>query len=147
MCVVLGDNIIEKNICSAVKTFEQQANGAHLLLKEVEDPQRFGCPKISGDCILEIEEKPKQPKSNYAVTGIYFFDNTAFDKINRLKPSGRGELEITDVNNAYIKRKAMEYSVLDGWWCDAGESIPSYLETCNRVAQFGANKIYRSNPV
>ena len=138
--VVLYDNIIEKNIISAVDAFKKQKNGAKILLKEVPDPQRFGVPEIQGDRIVGIEEKPKKPKSKYAVTGIYMYDNTVFDIIKPLKPSKRGELEITDVNNVYIERGNMTYEVLDGWWTDAG-TFESLLSASNMVAETGANKV------
>ncbi len=120
ICVVLGDNIIEGSIAPAVRAFERQERGAKILLKEVHDAERFGVAEISGDRIVSIEEKPKKPKSNYAVTGIYMFDQTVFDKTRNLKPSARGELEITDVNNAYIQEGTMTFDYLDGWWTDAG---------------------------
>ncbi len=140
ICVVLGDNIIENNIVDAVKAFEQQQQGAKILLKEVSDPQRFGVPELSGDRIVRIEEKPAHPKSNYAVIGIYLYDSKVYDIVETLKPSGRGELEITDVNNAYIERGQMTYAVLDGWWTDAG-TFESLLRANNLVAQTGANKL------
>ena len=140
VCVVLGDNIIEKNICEAVKTFQEQKNGAKILLKEVLDPKRFGVPELDGKKIVCIEEKPSQPRSQFAVIGIYLYDNTVFDIIETLRPSGRGELEITDVNNAYIKRGEMTYSVLDGWWTDAG-TFESLLRANNLVAKTGANNL------
>lgn len=140
VCVVLGDNIIENNICAAVESFRRQPEGAHILLKEVEDPERFGCPEIVNDRIVRIEEKPKRPKSNYAVTGFYLFDATLFDKIRTLKPSARGELEITDVNNLYLGEGALHYSILEGWWTDAG-TFESLRRASNLVAQTGANKI------
>ena len=140
ICVVLGDNIIEKNIVDAVKAFEQQQQGAKILLKEVTDPQRFGVPELDGDRIIRIEEKPAHPKSNYAVIGMYLYDATVYDIVEKLKPSGRGELEITDVNNAYIERGQMTYAILDGWWTDAG-TIESLLHANNLVAQTGANKL------
>ncbi|NQU07330.1 MAG: NTP transferase domain-containing protein, partial [Candidatus Abyssubacteria bacterium] len=118
--VVLGDNIIESSIRSAVKDFEKQKTGAKIFLKEVDDPERFGVATLDGDKVAKIVEKPKKPESNYAVIGIYMYDNSVFDIIKTLKPSGRGELEITDVNNAYIERGTMTYDVLDGWWTDAG---------------------------
>jgi glucose-1-phosphate thymidylyltransferase len=140
ICVVLGDNIIENNIISAAKAFENQPKGAHILLKEVHDPQRFGCPELSGGRILRIEEKPKAPKSNFAVTGIYFYDATVFEKIGRTRPSARNELEITDVNNMYLEEGTLTHSVLDGWWTDAG-TFESLLKATNLVAGTGANKI------
>ncbi|MDY7031686.1 MAG: sugar phosphate nucleotidyltransferase, partial [Thermodesulfobacteriota bacterium] len=140
ICVVLGDNIIEKNIISAVETFKKQKIGAKILLKEVPDPQRFGVPEIQGDKVRGIEEKPEKPKSKYAVTGIYMYDNTVFDIIKPLKPSKRGELEITDVNNVYIQRGNMTYEILDGWWTDAG-TFESLLSASTKVAETGANKV------
>jgi glucose-1-phosphate thymidylyltransferase len=140
VCVILGDNIIEGNICEAVQRFRQQERGAHLLLKEVDDPERFGCPEIADGRILRIEEKPKQSQSRYAVTGIYFYDATIFEKISRLRPSGRGELEITDVNNMYIEEGTMTFSVLEGWWTDAG-TFDSLRRATNLVAETGANKL------
>jgi glucose-1-phosphate thymidylyltransferase len=140
ICVVLGDNIIEGNVAQAAEDFRRQKTGAKILLKEVHDPQRFGVPEIDGDKVLQIEEKPKNPKSNYAVIGIYFFDNTVFDIIKTLKPSERGELEITDVNNHYINRGEMSWSELDGWWTDAG-TFESLLKASNMVAESGANKL------
>jgi len=134
ICVVLGDNIIEGNIGGAVEAFKAQECGARILLKEVQDAERFGVAELDGDRIVGIEEKPKQPKSNYAVTGIYMFDATVFDKIHTLVPSGRGELEITDVNNAYIREGTMAFSFLDGWWTDAG-TFESLLRASNLVSE------------
>lgn len=118
--VVLGDNIVEKSIKDHVQAFEKQKQGARILLKEVLKPERFGVASIQKETLISIEEKPKNPKSNLAVIGIYMFDSQVFEIAQTLKPSGRGELEITDVNNAYIQKKQMEYSILDGWWTDAG---------------------------
>ncbi len=140
ICVVLGDNIIEKNIRKAAEAFKKQREGAKILLKEVPDPHRFGVAELRGDRILSIEEKPKRPKSNYAVIGIYFYDSTVFDFIKTLTPSERGELEITDVNNRYIERGLMTYDILDGWWTDAG-TFESLLRANQLVAQTGANKV------
>jgi glucose-1-phosphate thymidylyltransferase len=134
LCVILGDNIIEKPIASAVDAFRAQGRGARILLKEVDDAERFGVAEIQGDRIVGIEEKPGAPKSRYAVTGIYMYDESVFDKIKTLVPSGRGELEITDVNNAYIREGTMQFSFLDGWWTDAG-TFESLLRACNLVAQ------------
>ena len=139
ICVVLGDNIIENNICHAVENFRKQKDGAKILLKEVEDAQRFGVAEVREHRVLNIEEKPKVPHSNYAVTGIYLYDSTVFEKIHRLNPSGRGELEITDVNNFYIEEGTLSYEVLHGWWTDAG-TFESLLRANNLVAQTGANK-------
>jgi glucose-1-phosphate thymidylyltransferase len=140
ICVVLGDNLIEKNIRAAADEYRQQGGGAKILLKKVDDPERFGVPELDGDKVLRIEEKPSEPKSDYAVTGIYFYDATVFDIIKTLVPSGRGELEITDVNNHYIKRGTMTWNELDGWWTDAG-TFESLLRASNLVAQSGANNL------
>jgi len=118
--VVLGDNIIERDIRDAVERFEQQERGARIFLKEVPDPQRFGVPELDGDKVTRIVEKPKDPPSPYAVIGIYMYDKREFEIARSLKPSGREELEITDVNNAYLEWGEMKYEVLDGWWTDAG---------------------------
>jgi glucose-1-phosphate thymidylyltransferase len=139
IAVVLGDNIIEKNIRRAVEAFKKQERGAKILLKEVTDPQRFGVPAFEGDRIVRIDEKPKQPASNYAVIGIYMYDATVFDVIKTLKPSNRGELEITDVNNHYIREGTITWDVLDGWWSDAG-TFDSLMYAGNMVAKTGANK-------
>jgi glucose-1-phosphate thymidylyltransferase len=133
LCVILGDNLIEGSIRGPVERFAKQDKGAMILLKEVEDAERFGVAEISGDRITNIEEKPEQPKSNLAVTGFYLFDETVFDKIRTLKPSGRGELEITDVNNAYIREGTMSFDFLHGWWTDAG-TFDSLLRAANLVA-------------
>lgn len=140
ICVILGDNLIEKNIRKAVEAFEKQEVGAKILLKEVLDPWRFGVPEIKGDRIVRVEEKPKNPKSNYAVIGIYFYDAQVFDIIKTLKPSHRGELEITDVNNRYIEQGLMTWDVLEGWWTDAG-TFESLLRANQLVSQTGANKV------
>lgn len=140
VCVILGDNIIENNIRAAVASFQEQNSGAKILLKEVNDPKRFGVPELEGDKILRIDEKPEHPKSNYAVIGIYLYDNSVFEIIDTLEPSKRGELEITDVNNAYINREQMTYSVLEGWWTDAG-TFDSLLRANTLVAKTGANKM------
>jgi glucose-1-phosphate thymidylyltransferase len=120
ICVILGDNIIEGSITGAVEAFRTQPRGAKVLLKQVPDAERFGVAELDGDRIRSIVEKPKRPKSDYAVTGIYLYDETVFDKIRGLVPSGRGELEITDVNNAYIREGTMTFAYLEGWWTDAG---------------------------
>jgi glucose-1-phosphate thymidylyltransferase len=134
LCVILGDNIIEGSIRQAVEEFRNQPRGAKILLKEVPDAERFGVAEISGNRIVNIEEKPKRPKSDYAVTGIYMYDATVFDKVRTLVPSRRGELEITDVNNAYIREGAMTFDFLKGWWTDAG-TFDSLLRAANLVAQ------------
>jgi glucose-1-phosphate thymidylyltransferase len=140
ICVMLGDNIIQKNIVKAVENFKKQGSGAKIMLKEVDDPQRFGVAVLDGDKVVKIEEKPEQPDTNYAVTGIYMFDHNVFDMIKTLKPSERGELEITDVNNMYIDKGTMTYEILDGWWTDAG-TFPSLLKASNLVAKTGANNL------
>lgn len=132
--VILGDNIIEKSIKKYVDNFAKQERGARLLVKEAEDPQRFGVAEIKNKKIISIEEKPKKPKSDYVVTGIYMYDAAVFDIAKKLKPSGRGELEITDVNNAYLKALALEYDILDGWWTDSG-TFDSLLKANNLVAK------------
>jgi glucose-1-phosphate thymidylyltransferase len=134
ICVILGDNIIEKSIRGAADAFRKQQSGARIMLKEVEDAERFGVAEFSGDKIVGIEEKPAKPKSNYAVTGIYMYDGTVFDKVRTCRPSHRNELEITDVNNAYIAEGSMTYSFLDGWWTDAG-TFDSLLRAANLVNQ------------
>ena len=133
IAVVLGDNLMELSIKGAVDAFLAQPEGARILLKEVPDAERFGVAELQGDRIVGIEEKPAKPKSHYAVTGIYMYDASVFEKIKTLEPSGRGELEITDVNNAYIKEGTLAYSVLDGWWTDAG-TFESLLRAANLVA-------------
>jgi glucose-1-phosphate thymidylyltransferase len=133
LCVILGDNIIEGSIRTAVEDFRKQPRGAKILLKEVQDAERFGVAEISGDRVVNIEEKPKEPKSNFAVTGFYMYDETVFEKIETLVPSGRGEMEITDVNNAYIREGTMTFSYLEGWWTDAG-TFESLLRAGNLVA-------------
>lgn len=120
MVVILGDNVFEDDITPFVDNFRVQQKGAKILIQEVVDPHRFGVPELEGDRIISIEEKPQNPKSQYAVTGIYMFDHQVFDIIKTLKPSARGELEITDVNNAYIKRNELTFDILQGWWTDAG---------------------------
>lgn len=120
MVVILGDNVFADDISPYVGNFKKQQNGAKILIQEVPDPTRFGVPELQGEHIISIEEKPKQPKSNFAVTGIYMFDHAVFEIIKTLKPSARGELEITDVNNAYIERGELTFDILQGWWTDAG---------------------------
>jgi len=138
ICVVLGDNIIQGNIRASADAYRKQGRGARILLKRVSDPQRFGVPELDGELVRRIEEKPSQPKSEYAVIGIYMYDARVFDIIRTLKPSGRNELEITDVNNAYIERGEMTWDELDGWWSDAG-TFESLLYASNLVAETGAN--------
>jgi glucose-1-phosphate thymidylyltransferase len=140
VAVVLGDNVIEGNIRASVTAFRRQPRGARILLKEVPDPERFGVPVFDGKRIVRVEEKPKVPRSRYAVTGIYFYDADVFSIIDTLKPSARGEFEITDVNNAYIERGTLEWDVLDGWWTDAG-TIESLYRANSLVKETGANKV------
>jgi len=139
LCVILGDNIIQGSIREAVEAFRKQPAGAKILLKEVEDAERFGVAEMADGKILGIEEKPKNPKSNLAVTGIYLYDETVFDKVQQLKRSDRGELEITDVNNAYIAEGSMTFAQLDGWWTDAG-TFESLLRANNLVADTQKSK-------
>jgi glucose-1-phosphate thymidylyltransferase len=146
VCVVLGDNIIEGSIRQAADQFRQQSHGAHILLKEVPDAERFGVAEVDGGRIVGIEEKPRQPKSNYAVTGIYMYDASVFDKIKTLVPSGRGELEITDVNNAYIREGSMSFSFLDGWWTDAG-TFDSLIRAANLVKQSADTVVIPETPM
>lgn len=136
LAVILGDNIFQANLAGYADKFIAQKTGARILLKQVEYPQRFGVAELSGDKIIGIEEKPEWPKSNFAVTGIYFYDNAVFDIIRTLKPSGRGEFEITHVNDAYITKGQLEYDILDGWWTDAGT-----FESLTR-----ANELVLNNP-
>lgn len=133
MVVLLGDNVFEDSIADDVADFTQQTSGAKLLIQQVDDPERYGVAELSGDRIISIEEKPKSPKSSYAVTGIYMFDSRVFDIIRTLQPSQRGELEITDVNNAYIATDELSYTILNGWWTDAGTHA-SYSKA-NELAQ------------
>lgn len=120
ICVVLGDNILQDDITKHVERFTSKPVGAKILLKEVDDPHRFGVAEIDGDALVRIIEKPKNPPSNYAVTGVYMYDADVFDIVRTLRPSNRGELEITDVNNSYIERGKMSWGMLEGWWTDAG---------------------------
>ena len=135
LVVMLGDNVIEKNIRRGVATFERQNHGARIYLKEVPNPKEYGVAELRGKRVVCIVEKPKRPKSNLAVIGIYMYDASVFDIIRTLKRSRRGELEITDVNNAYIRRGQLEYEILDGWWADAGGSPQKLLETSTRIAR------------
>jgi glucose-1-phosphate thymidylyltransferase len=139
--VVLGDNIIEGNIAASVEAFKKQGKGARILLKEVHDPQRFGVATLGqGGKVLKIVEKPKEPESNLAVIGVYMYDSQVFDIIGPLKPSARGELEITDVNNKYIEQGTMTAEVLQGWWTDAG-TFESLYRATKLVVEGGANKM------
>jgi len=139
ICLVLGDNILENVIKRSVEVYRKQETGARILLAQVKNPQAYGVAEIEGDRVVNIIEKPKNPKSDWAVIGIYFYDNTVFDYVKKLTPSARGELEITDVNNYYIKAGKMAFDKVEGWWADAGENIDFYLESCVRVSQTGAN--------
>lgn len=139
MTVILGDNVFESEISRFVSDFRKSEFGANILLSRVPDPQRFGVPQLDGERIVSIEEKPVQPKSEYAVTGIYMYDSQVFNIIRDLRPSARGEFEITDVNNAYIAMGHLTYGVLDGWWTDAG--TPESYHRANELARsidFGA---------
>jgi glucose-1-phosphate thymidylyltransferase len=140
ICVVLGDNIIEGNIKKAVDDFAAQKEGAKIMLKEVHDPQRFGVAKVQDGKVLEIVEKPKQPESNLAVIGIYLYDADVFEICRTLKPSERGELEITDVNNEYVRRGTLTADVLQGWWTDAG-TFESLYRSSTLVRENGANRM------
>lgn len=140
ICVVLGDNLIEKNIKKAVTDFKAQGRGAKIMLKQVHDPQRFGVATLSGNKVVSIVEKPKVPQSDLAVIGIYMYDPRVFQIIKTLKPSERGELEITDVNNWYIQDGSMTFEVLDGWWTDAG-TFESLHKAATLVQEVGANKL------
>lgn len=140
MVVILGDNIFSDSIVPYVEDFKRMPKGAKILLKQVEDPTRFGVPEIDGDRIAAIEEKPKHPKSNYAVTGIYMFDSQVFDMIKTLRPSARGEYEITDVNNMYIHQGELAYDILQGWWTDAGTH-----ESWVRANELAAHIVYEND--
>jgi glucose-1-phosphate thymidylyltransferase len=140
VCVILGDNIIEKNIAKAARDFAAQKKGAKIMLKKVDDPQRFGVAELKGDKVVNIVEKPKQPVSDLAVIGIYMYDARVFEIIKTLEPSDRGELEITDVNNWFIRDGSMTYEVIDGWWTDAG-TFDSLIKAANLIQQDGANKM------
>jgi len=133
-CVILGDNIIEGSIHKAKEKFEQQERGAMILLKQVPDPQRFGVPAFNDGRIVRIEEKPELPQSPYAVIGIYFYDQTVFNRIRTLRPSGRGEYEITDVNNSYLEDGQLTHEILEGWWTDAG-TFDSLWRACDLVRE------------
>lgn len=139
--VILGDNIIEKNIIKERERFENQKEGAMILIKDVSHPEHFGVPELNGNKVIGIEEKPSKPKSQYAVIGIYMYDSRVFDIIKTLKRSDRGELEITDVNNAYINDGTMTCSKLNGWWIDAGSSPEHLAEATQLVIKTGANAL------
>ncbi|HZB35409.1 MAG TPA: sugar phosphate nucleotidyltransferase [Gaiellaceae bacterium] len=141
--VMLADNVLERSIKHAVENFERQASGARILLAREQDPEHLrhlGVPELDDGRVVKIHEKPENPPSEFAVTGIYFYDPTVFEIIPELEPSGRGELEITDVNNWFIDQGTMEYDVLEGFWGDAGESIDAYYVVNDYVRANGANK-------
>ena len=144
ICVVLGDNIIQTHFIQAAQSFAQQKEGAKILLKKVKDPQRFGVPAFADDRIVAIEEKPLHPASSYAVVGVYFYDARVFDIIRTLRPSQRGELEITDVNNTYLRDGQLTWEVLEGWWTDAG-TFASLLQASQLVAKTGANHVSKED--
>ena len=139
LCILLGDNLIEGSVAPAVERFVRQPRGARIILKQVPDAERFGVAEIRDGRIVSIEEKPARPKSDYAVTGIYMYDDRVFDAIRTLRPSARGELEITDVNNWYLERGELACELLDGWWTDAG-TFDSLHRAGNLVAETGANR-------
>src|SRR5439155_9258737 len=140
ICVMLGDNLVEGNVAGAVERFQRQRRGARILLKEVPDAERFGVAELRGGRVVSIEEKPPKPKSRYAVTGIYMYDERVFDVVRTLEPSGRGELEITDVNSWYLAQGELACELLDGWWTDAG-TFDSLHRAGNLVAETGANRL------
>ena len=143
LCVILGDNLFQESIAPHVEAYRAQGKGAMVLLKEVEDAQRFGVVEMENGRIIRIIEKPAEPPTNLAVTGCYFFDGGVFEIVRGLEPSARGELEITDVNNAYIVRGEMAHRVLEGWWTDAG-TIPSLYRAAQMVAEEEGNPVLRS---
>ncbi len=136
----MGDNILEYTIREARRKFSEQKEGAKILLSRVENPKAYGVAEMEGERVVRIVEKPKEPKSDWAVIGIYFYDKNVFDIVRKLKPSARNELEITDVNNAYIEHGHMTADKVHGFWADAGENIDFYLKACNTVSKCGANK-------
>jgi glucose-1-phosphate thymidylyltransferase len=143
VAVMLADNVFERSIAAAFTSFEQQERGARILLAEVGDPahlRHLGVAELDGDRVVRIVEKPEDPPSSYAVTGVYLYDSSVFEIIGTLEPSGRGELEITDVNNWYVEQGSMAYDVVEGFWGDAGESIDAYYEVNDFVRKSGANK-------
>jgi glucose-1-phosphate thymidylyltransferase len=140
ICLILGDNILQYSISHTARRFVQQGKGAKILLCQVENPSAYGVAEMDGDRVVRVVEKPASPKSNWAVIGVYFYDARVFDIVRTLKPSARNELEITDVNNAYIEMGEMTAEKLTGFWADAGENIDYYLRACNAVARGGANR-------
>lgn len=146
ICVVLGDNILERSVRAAKEKFERQEKGGMILLKDVPDPQRFGVPVLEDGRVIRIEEKPAKPASPYAVIGVYFYDASVFQKIGRLKPSGRDEYEITDVNNAYLAEGTLRHEIIEGWWTDAG-TLESLWHASNLVRAKSLEKRSRgANP-
>lgn len=142
VCVMLGDNIFEHSIRGSVLRFaEEGSRGARLLLAEMDDPSAYGVAVIEGGKIVQVEEKPTRPRSRFAVTGCYLYDSAVFDVAEGLRPSARGELEITDVNNAYIQAGTIGFDEVAGYWADCGESFDSYRRATNLVAERGANKL------
>jgi glucose-1-phosphate thymidylyltransferase len=135
IAVILGDNIFQQNLKGAIKKFKKQSKGAKVFLSRVKNPRSYGVAEIRKGRIAAIEEKPKKPKSNLAVAGVYFYDDQIFNIIKALKPSARGELEITDVNNFYIQKGLMRYEILKGWWGDCGENFDSLLEAARLVSK------------
>lgn len=142
LVVILGDNILEKSIRQAVRNFTEQPKGAKILLKKVKEPRQYGVAELRGSKVTRIVEKPRKPKTNYAVIGVYMYDRDVFGIVRTLRPSGRGELEITDVNNAYIHLATLTASVLNGWWGDAGASIEALLEANTIVARLKRNHVW-----
>ena len=143
IAVVLADNVFERSIRSAIESFEKQKKGARILLAHIDDPEHLrhlGVAELDGDRVVKIVEKPEEPASEYAVTGVYLYDGSVFEVIPTLQPSGRGELEITDVNNWYVEQGAMTYEIVEGFWGDAGESIDAYYEVNDFVRAHGVNK-------
>lgn len=140
ICLILGDNIVQYSIREHCRRFRHQGQGAKILLAQVDNPKAYGVAEMNGDRVVRIVEKPQNPTSNWVVIGIYFYDSQVFEIIKTLKPSARGELEITDVNNVYIQRGEMTADKITGFWADAGENIDFYLKACNMVAQYGANR-------
>ena len=143
LVVMLADNVFERSINHAVENFAEQGKGARILLAREDDPEHLrhlGVPELNGERVVKIHEKPETPPSEFAVTGMYFYDPTVFEIISELEPSGRGELEITDVNNWYIDQGTMQFDVVEGFWGDAGESIDVYYAVNDFVRSNGANK-------
>lgn len=133
--VVLGDNILEDSLEPHVKRFRKQKNGARILLKQVDNPRDYGVAEIDGDRIISIVEKPESPRSSYAVIGVYMYDDYAFEVIDALKPSARGELEVTDINNAYLSAGKLKADIIEGWWADSGSSIDGLLQAGIRARE------------